>query len=150
MELVVEKSKSRRGIHAIVRKVFLVSRDGRVVEVTGPRVGPAERTYSRGEAYRVKVKPGKDELVVYVVLVRGLRGRVKGYFEVYDESGRLLYRAVYRKLKVRYSKGDPSYSWAVKLVAEKLRIPVKRFNLTPAWLRRGKIEGGEGQDTKGR
>ena len=150
MELVVEKSKSRRGIHAIVRKVFIVSRDGRVVEVTGPRVGPAEKTYSRGEAYRVRVKPGKDELVVYVVLVRGLRGRVKGYFEVYDGEGRLLYRAVYRKLKVRYSKGDPEYAWAVRLVAEKLRIPVKRYNLVPVWLRRGKLEEAGGASEKGR
>ncbi len=136
MELVVERSKSRRGLHAIVKKVFLVSRDGSVVEVTGPRVGEAPRTYSRGEAYRVRVKPREDQLVVYVVLVRGLRGRVKGYFEVYDRDGRLLYRAVYRRLKVRYSKGDPEYAWAVKLVAEKLGIPVKRYNLVPAWLRR--------------
>ena len=140
MELVVEKSKSRRGIHAIIRKVFVVDRRGSVREVTGPRVGPAEKTYSRGEAYRVRVSAGPDELIVYVVLVRGLRGRVKGYFEVYSPDGRLLYRAVYRKLKVRYSKGDPEYSWAVKLVAEKLGIPVKRFNLVPAWLRSREAE----------
>lgn len=150
MELVVEKSKSRRGLHAIVRKVFIVSRDGRVREVTGPRVGPAEKTYSRGEAFRVKVEPREGELIVYAVLVRGLRGRVKGYFEVYDGKGRLLYRAVYRKLKVRYSKGDPEYAWAVKLVVEKLRIPVKRFNLVPAWLRRGKLEEGGGSGREGR
>jgi hypothetical protein len=150
VELVVERSKSRRGIHAIVRKVFLVSRDGRVVEVTGPRVGPAEKTYSRGEAYRVRVKPREDELVVYVVLVRGLRGRVKGYFEVYDRSGRMVYRAVYRKLKVRYSKGDPNYAWAVERVVEKLGIPVKRFNLVPAWLRREGVKGGSGEADKGR
>ncbi|AEM39388.1 hypothetical protein Pyrfu_1531 [Pyrolobus fumarii 1A] len=138
MELVVEKSKSRRGLHAIVRKVFVVSRNGNVVEVTGPRVGAAEKTYSRGEAYLVKVQPGKDDVVVYVVLVKGLRGRVKGYFEVYDSTGRLVYRAVYRKLKLRYSKGDPNYAWAVKLVVEKLDIPVKKYNLVPAWLRRGR------------
>ncbi len=142
MELVVERSKSRRGIHAIVRKVFIVDEKGNVREVTGPRVGPAEKTYSRGEAYRVRVNPSRGELVVYAVLVRGLRGRVKGYFEVYSPEGRLLYRAVYRKLKVRYSKGDPSYAWAVKLVVEKLGIPVKRFNLVPAWLRGREAESG--------
>ncbi len=134
----MEKSKSRRGKHVIVRKVFIVSRHGEVREVSGPRLGAAEKTYSRGEAYRVRVEPGNNEVVVYAVLVRGLRNRVKGYFEVYDKDGVLLYRAVYRRLKLRYSKGDPNYAWAVKLVVEHLKLPVKRYNLVPAWLRKGR------------
>ncbi len=134
----MERSRSRRGKHAIVRKVFIVTRRGEVREVTGPRIGAARATYSKGEAYLVRVEPDENSLVVYVVLVRGLGGRVKGYFEVYNAEGRLLYRAVYRRLKIRYSKGDPNYAWAVKLVAEHLKLPVKRYNLVPAWLRKGR------------
>jgi hypothetical protein len=67
--------------------------------------------------------------LVYVYLVKNLRNHVKGYIEVYSNDGRLLYRAVYRKLKLRRGTGDPSYAWAVRRVADYLKLYVKNTNL---------------------
>ncbi len=41
----------------------------------------------------------------------------------------MVFRAVYRRLKLRRSMGDPKYAWIVKLVADYLKLPVKRYNL---------------------
>jgi len=67
--------------------------------------------------------------LVYVYLVKNLRGHVKGFIEVYSPDAQLLYRAVYRKLKLRYSYGDPRYAWIVEKVVDYLRLPVKNMNL---------------------
>ncbi len=125
----IEKSKSRSGKHAVRDLVLVVTGDGKVVEPKLKVVQALKPTYSRGEAYLVKLDVKEGEYPVYIHLVRNLRGHVKGYIEVYNKEGELLYRAVYRKLKLRYSKGDDMYAWIVETVANHLNLPVKRANL---------------------
>ncbi len=132
IEARVERSKSRSGKHAVRDLVLLVSRNGEVKEPR-PRIQqPTSPTYSRGEAYRVYINVPEDWFLVQVHLVRNLRGHVKGYIEVYAPSGERLFRAVYRKLKLRYSDGDPQYAWIVQRVADYLKLPIKNINLIPA------------------
>ena len=125
----MEKSKSRSGKHAVRDIALVVRSDGTVVEAKPRAQYPVKPVYSKGEAYLVHVDIGENEYAVQVHLVRNLRGHVKGYIEVYNSDGTLLYRAVYRKLKLRYSKGDDRYSWIVEAVASYLKLPVKRVNL---------------------
>ena len=135
VKFIVERSKSRRGGHA-ERKIALIVSPSGVVEEPKPRrrrsVAPV---YSRGSAEEWEVDVPEGYYAVQVRLVRNTRGHVKGYIEVYDSEGRLVYRAVYRRLKLRYSKGDPTHAWVVEKVAQYLKLPVKRVNLVPAWLR---------------
>ena len=141
VKLVVEASRSRRGLHVERRLAFIVSR-GELIEVRGGGE-PVKPTYSRGEArlYRVNLKPG--ELAVQVRLVRGLKGRVKGYIAVYDSSGAEVYRAVVRKLKVRPSRGDRGYHWVVERVVEKLGLAkyLKKYKLGEARAKPGGSKG---------
>ncbi len=128
MELVEERSFSRSGKHAVRRLVLVVSKEGvREPEAKRIRVKPL---YVKGEAYLLKdVRVGEGEYLVQASFVRNLRGHVKGTMEVYTGDGALVYRAVYRKLKVRRSMGDPKYAWVVKKVVEHLKLPVKRMSL---------------------
>ncbi len=128
MELVEERSFSRSGKHAMRRLVLVVSKDGvREPEARRVRTKPL---YARGEAYLLRdVSVGEGEYLVQASFVRNLRGHVKGTIEVYTGDGALVYRAVYRKLKIRRSMGDPKYAWVVQRVVEHLKLPVKRMNL---------------------
>jgi len=125
----IERSRSRSGKHAVRSLALLVSPRGEVVEARPRSAERLRPLYSVGEAFQAYYAVPEGWLLVYVYLVRNLRGHVKGYIEVYDRDGRLLYRAVYRRLKLRRSIGDPSYAWAVRRVAEHLKLPVKRTNL---------------------
>jgi hypothetical protein len=93
--------------------------------------------YSRGKAYTVYVDVPEGWFLVQVHLVRNLRGHVSGYIEVYSSQGEPLLRAVYRRLKLRYSRGDPAYAWVVERVAAHLGLPVKHVNLEPPSRPRG-------------
>jgi hypothetical protein len=129
VQLRVEKSKSRTGKHAVRDIALLVYQDGRVEEVKVKSKYPVKPVYSRGEAYLVHVEAKPGVYPVQVHLVRNLWGHVKGYIEVYGPDGVAIYRAVYRKLKLRYSRGDDRFAWIVELVAKHLNLPVKRVNL---------------------
>ena len=126
----MEKSKSRTGKHAIRTLAFYVTSDGRVLPARPRSLQPVKPIYRVGEAYDAWFEPPPDDgYLVYVYLIRNLRGHVKGHIEVYSRDAELLYRAVYRKLKLRRSRGDPSYAWVVRRVAEHLGLPVKNTNL---------------------
>ncbi len=127
-----EMSKSRTGKHAVRDIVLVASLDEHRVEK--PKVRRREKAkpvYAKGEAHQVLVTLRDNQVAVQVHLVKNLRGYVKGYIEVYDKNGVKVFRATYRKLKLRYSCGDPSYSWVVEEVAKTIGLPVKRANLKP-------------------
>ncbi len=125
----LEKSRSRSGKHAVRALALLVSEKGDVMEPRPRMTNRAKPLYRKGEAYEAFYNVPDGWYLVYVWLVRNLRGHIKGYIEVYDGEGRLLYRAVYRRLKLRRSMGDPRYAWVVRRVAEYLKLPIKRVNL---------------------
>lgn len=125
----IEKSRSETGKHAIRTLVFIVSDTGEIREAKPRQLNRVKPVYSRGEAYEASFDVPFNWLLVYIWLVKNLRGHVKGFFEVYSRDAELLYRAVYKRLKLRRSRGDPRYAWIVRLVASHLNIPVKNTNL---------------------
>ncbi len=127
--LVEELSKSRTGKHAVRKLAFIVSKDGSIRRVECKEWLDAPKTYTRGWSRACSVELGENEYAVQVHLVKNLYGHVKGYILVYDREGNVVFRAVYRRLKLRRSFGHPRYAWIVKRVAEELKLPVKRYNL---------------------
>ena len=132
LKLVLESTRSRRGGH-IARKAALVIRsDGSIAAVSPSGGQPVKGTYAKGFAREVEVELAEGDTLVWVHLVRNNRGHVKGEFIVYDHRGTLLLRAVYRKMKLRRSWGDPSYSWAIERAIEAFKMDrfVKRINMS--------------------
>ncbi len=122
----LERSRSKSGKHAYARLAFVMDHAGRVVREFQPPEGAPE-VYAKGQGGEVSVGYGGEEVLVLLELKKNLRGHVSGYVEVYDH-GKLAYKAVYRKLKLRGMEGDPAYFYFVKKLFEYLRIPVKRTN----------------------
>ncbi len=129
VRLVEELSKSRSGKHAVRKLVLIVSKHKGVRKAECSDIKITSRVYSRGWARECHVELGEDEYAVQVFLVKNLYGHVKGVIEVYRSDGTMVFRAVYRRLKLRRSMGDPKYAWIVKTVADYLKLPVKRYNL---------------------
>ncbi|MEB3779472.1 MAG: hypothetical protein GSR85_04495 [Desulfurococcales archaeon] len=130
LELIVEASKSRSGLHAERKLALIVDAGGRVRRVD-ERVGaPSDRVYSRGYSRRIKVELKPGEFGVQVRLVKNSRGHVKGAITVYSHKGDIILEAVMRRRKIRLSRGDPSYSWIVERVIEYLGLGdfIRRYN----------------------
>ena len=126
----VEKSKSKSGRHSVYYNAFIVSRDCTIRQPKLIKQQKVKPTYRRGEAIEAKAKPPDniEEVLVKVRFVKNLWGRVRGEIEVYNNDGELVLKTVYRKLKIRRSKGDPEYGWAIECLMDKLKLPVKRYN----------------------
>ncbi len=132
--LVVEESRSRSKKHLIRRLVLILKKDGRVIDVEKHREviageKEAKPTYARGWAKNIDVLLEHGDYVIQAVFIKNFLGKVKGVIEVYNYRGELVYRAVYRDGELRRSIGDPVYAWIIRLVAERLRIPVKKTRL---------------------
>lgn len=128
---IVERTKSRSGKHASYAGVFVVYPDGRVEEPKVVSRKPVRGTYARGQAASVILRPPKEGAVLVLVhMNRNLRGRVRGVMRVVDPEAREVLRVVYRKLKIRRSRGDSRFEWAVRAVADHLKLPVKRYNMS--------------------
>ena len=134
MRLIIEASKSRTGKHASrkLAVVYYKNRKEVVAKPTGSRAKQEHlRTvYARGQSVIVEVADPDIEYIVYVELIRNLRGRVKGHLQVYDRDGRLLYKAVLRKRKIRRVSGDKQYSWLVEDAIKSIGLEgyVRRYN----------------------
>ena len=120
VQLPVERTKSRTGLHSKVSAVILI-RGERVQVITEPKT-PAKGTYSRGVAGLVEVEVLPGDLVVHASLVMNPRKRVKGTFKVIGPDGSAKLVVNYRKLKLRVSSGDKSLMWAVLKAVEALGL----------------------------
>ncbi|MEB3755496.1 MAG: hypothetical protein GSR79_01350 [Desulfurococcales archaeon] len=130
MDVVVELTKSRTGKHAARRMAFIVNEHGGITELASGDICEECKTYAKGEAKRVKVKElSRDEYLVIVRLVRNTRGHVLGEITIYDWRQEPVFRAVYRKLKLRKNFGASRYAWIPRIIADKLKLYVKRYNL---------------------
>ncbi len=131
--LLLEESRSRSGKHKRKCIVLLLLRDNGLqpVEKTGRVAASSEAkpVYARGWARSIAVAPGHGDYVVQLCFTRNMWGRVKGYISVYNYHGELVYRAKYVDGELRRSIGNPIYAWIPRLVAEQLRIPVKKTRL---------------------
>jgi len=128
LELPVELTRSRSGLHVKRTAVVIVSRQGHRV-ITEPQK-PGRGTYSRGPAGYVDVNLGQGEYAVVASLVMGPRKRVKGLFAVYDGTGLRRLVVKYERLKLRLSSGDRELSWVVDAAVEALGLSgyVRRRN----------------------
>ena len=127
--LLIESTRSRRGKHLARSVAVILKSDGRLVTVK-----PQERsrgTYSKGEAAYAQIDLEKGDVVVWIKLVRNFMGRVKGVIVVYDDKGREVLRLVYKRFKIRRSRGDPSYWVYVERVLKALKLydRVRKVNL---------------------
>lgn len=120
IELIVESSKSRSGLHA-ERKIALIYSGGRLYEPSGA-TRPVKPRYARGSASAISVSLRPGEYAVQLRLVRGPRGKVKGYIKIIDSSGKEAYVAVIRKRKMRPSKGDVALHHVAELVVERVTL----------------------------
>ncbi|MEM0340148.1 MAG: hypothetical protein QXN05_04525 [Acidilobaceae archaeon] len=134
VKLIVESSRSRTGKHIEKKMAFVVSKDSVKAfdESFCIETELVKPVYSKGRACVISVEVSPESYAVQLRLVRNLYGRVKGYINVYDERGTLLYKAVIRKLKVRPSLGDYRYHWVVERVIEYLKLNkvLKRYKLS--------------------
>jgi len=130
LELPVERTVSRSGLHAATALVVIVRGGGGYEVITRPHKAGDRGTYARGYAGKVTVSLGPGDFAVHVRLVKTPSGRILGSFTVYNHEGREVLRAVYRRLKIRRSRGDPSYSWVVEEAVKRLGLDryVRRYN----------------------
>jgi len=133
-DYIVENSVSRSGRHRLLSTILIYSREKGLIPLSkaGDRVvekNPVKPTYSRGEAYRVKLKLVRGEYALYARFVRNFLNRVKGYIAVYSYKGELLYKAKYVDGELRRSVGNPVNAWLVRVLVDQLRIPVKKTRL---------------------
>ncbi len=99
-------------------------------EVKKPRIDRKKAVkpiYSKGEAYEVEIK--SYEVLVHLKMIKCLRGRVKGFIEVYKDD-MLVLKMKYVNGLLRRSCGDQSYVRCVELVLSSLRIPYRRINIS--------------------
>jgi hypothetical protein len=124
-----EKSRSISGKHRVYHNVFLVTKEG-ISEAKEHRRVRINPTYKKGEAFELYIRPPEKEnsFITEIRLVQNPRKRVQGWIKVYDNQGNIKLIVVYRKLKIRRSRGDPSLEWVVKKLVDYLKIPVKRYN----------------------
>ncbi len=129
LRFTVEASKSRTGHHA-ERRLVLVFRGKSGIEAVASGDPGGSKTYSRGRSWTASIELGVGDVVVYVRLNRRGKAFITGWFEVYDHNGRMVFKAVLRRRKVRASMGDPSYARYVEDAIEYLGLGryVRRYN----------------------
>lgn len=126
MEIYVENSKSKSGKHAIRTLIFLVENNN-VTEFKQFKIKKKiQGIYRLGEAEIIDLPDNKT--FVYITLVKNLKNMVKGKVVVYSNGDAKMIMN-YRKLKLKLISGDKQYAEVVKLIFERLNIPVKKINL---------------------
>ncbi len=136
LELLVEATKSKTGLHAARSIIIIISHDKKIKIIDRPE-SPAKGTYSRGTAGLTSINLEPGEVAVYARLILNPEGHVSGRFIVYSHENKPILEARLRKRKVRRISGDPSYSWAIELALKKLHLDkhVRRFNWDTGALR---------------
>lgn len=129
----IEKSVSRSGLHMRISTYFTISRDCSKVPSRVLDKARTKPTYAKGEAYDALVEIPPEAFLVAIDLRRNPRKRVKGDIAVYSPTGTAVFRAVYRKLKIRivecYIDLRQAYSM-IKCIVDLLKLPVKRYGLS--------------------
>lgn len=127
----VENSRSRSGRHFLYSTVLIYKKDQGLIPYNKCTFveNSVKPIYAKGEAKNVTVKISHGDFILHVSLVRNYKNIVKGYISVYNYRGELVYRAKYISGYVVRSKGNPVYSWIVRLFLEIAKIPVKETKL---------------------
>ncbi len=128
MELLVERSKSRTGMHQRRALYFVTDASCREVKARVISERPVKPLYSKGEAKLIEIRIPENAVAIQLDFRRNWRGKVVGEFTLFDSRGNILGRGVYRKLKVRLVEAtSESILELVKCVFRKLKLLVKRY-----------------------
>lgn len=127
----VEKSRSRSNKHIYTSSVFVLKKAIGLVPyvkctLSEEKIKPI---YAVGEAKLVKVKADHGDFVIHVYFVKNYMNRIKGFVDIYNHKGELLYRAKYINGFLVKSRGNPIYAWLVRLLFDSLKIPVRETRL---------------------
>ncbi|MEM1983533.1 MAG: hypothetical protein QXZ63_07755 [Sulfolobales archaeon] len=128
IRLYVERSKSSSGKHMFRSFYIVINRSCNKLDIKPRASRSVKPLYVKGEAFEHEVDVPNEYLAVQLKFVRGLGGRVKGEILVFNSSGSVICRAVYRKLKVRaLGCVDKSIINILTCVCSQLKIPVKKY-----------------------
>ncbi|MEM1834366.1 MAG: hypothetical protein QXO80_04020 [Thermosphaera sp.] len=131
-DFLLEKSQSRRRKH-LSSSIVLVYKKGQGLIKLNPEMiaeeKPSSPTYVKGEAKLVKIKLEHGDFAIYGWFVRNYLNRVKGYINVYNHKGLLVFKARYNNGVLTRITGDPVYAWLVRIFAEAVKINISKTRL---------------------
>lgn len=127
----VENSRSRSGKHVLYSGVFVYRKDHGLLPYTKYTYTETgiKPIYAKGEAKDVSIKTIHGDFIVYFSFVKNYKNTVKGYIQVFNHRGELVYRAKYRNGYLVKSRGDPIYAWLIRLFVDITKIPIKEIKL---------------------
>ena len=130
LELRVERSRSKSNLHKRTTLYLVLNKDCERVSYEVVDKISVKPTYSVGSAEVHKVLVPEDSFVIQASFTLDIKKRVSGEVLVLDSNGRLLCRAVYRKLKVRVTQGGDSLTTKLlKCLFDSLKLIVKRYTI---------------------
>ncbi|MEM0026118.1 MAG: hypothetical protein QXV93_02445 [Zestosphaera sp.] len=130
LELRVERSRSKSDQHKRTTLYVVLNKDCEKVSYEIVEKTTTAPTYSVGSAEIHKVLVPEDSFVIQASFTLNIKKRVIGEVLILDSSGRLLCRAVYRKLKVRVTYGGNSLTMKLlKCLFDSLKLIVKKYKV---------------------
>lgn len=130
LELRTERSRSKSNLHKKTVLYLILNKDCEKVSHELVERINTKPTYSVGSAEIHKVLVPEDSFVIQASFVLNIKKKVSGEVLILDSSGKLLCRAVYRKLKVRVTHGgDPLTLKLLKCLFDSLKLLVKRYKI---------------------
>ncbi len=130
LELRVEKSRSKSDLHKKTTLYVVLNKDCEKVSYEVVEKINTTPTYSIGSAEVHKVLAPENSFVIQASFILSIKKRISGEIMIFDSSGNLLCRAVYRKLKVRVTHGgNPLTMKLLKCLFDSLKLVVKRYKI---------------------
>ncbi|MFZ8790798.1 MAG: hypothetical protein ACO2OS_00740 [Thermosphaera aggregans] len=131
-DFLIENSRSRSSKH-VSSSILLVYKKGKgLVKPSGDIVVEEKEgspTYAKGRAKLIKVKLDHGDFAIYGWFVKNYLNRVKGYVEVFNHKGVLVFKARYSNGVLTRIAGDSVYAWLVRVFAEAVRLDVYKTRL---------------------
>lgn len=130
LELRVERSRSKSDRHKKTTLYIVLNKNCEKVNYEVVEKVSVAPTYSVGSAEIHKVLVPEDSFVIQASFTLNIKNRVSGEVLILDSDGRLLCRAVYRKLKVRVTHGGNLLTMKLlKCLFDSLKLVVKKYKV---------------------
>ncbi|MEO3993777.1 MAG: hypothetical protein QN229_05705 [Desulfurococcaceae archaeon TW002] len=126
----MERSRSKSDLHKKTTLYVVLNKGCEKVDYEVIEKISVTPTYSVGSAEIHRVLVPEDSLVIQASFTLNIKKRISGEILVLDSSGKLLCRAIYRKLKVRVTYGgDPLTMKLLKCLFDSLKLVVKKYKV---------------------
>lgn len=130
VKVISENSKSKSGKHHRIISYVVVDSECRPIKYMVKSRREDKPTYVVGKKFIDEIEVPDEALVIQLDFRRGIRGRVNGDMLIYDAEGKLIGRAVYRKMKVRLVEYVSSKLLdVIRCVLRRSKVPVKRYGI---------------------